>query len=227
MKKKFLQYFSPMEWTIWMVSVLVITLAFCLVGAFQPLTLVASLVGVTSLIFIAKGNVLGQFLIILFSILYAIVSYTQRYYGEMITYLGMSLPSAAVACVTWLKNPSKKGKSEVQIAEMSGKKWLFLAVFAAAVTAAFYFILKAFDTNRLYLSTLSVTTSIVPATLLIFRNPYYAVGYACNDLVLIGLWTYSCFSSLSYLPMLVCFITFFVNDMYGFYNWKRMQKRQK
>ena len=216
-----------MEWTIWMVSVLVITLAFCLAGDFQPLTLVASLVGVTSLIFIAKGNVLGQFLIILFSILYAIVSYTQRYYGEMITYLGMSLPSAAVACVTWLKNPSKKGKSEVQIAEMSGKKWLFLAVFAAAVTAAFYFILKAFDTNRLYLSTLSVTTSIVPATLLIFRNPDYAVGYACNDLVLIGLWTYSCFSSLSYLPMLVCFIAFFVNDMYGFYNWKRMQKRQK
>lgn len=227
MKKKFLKYFSPIEWTIWMVSVLVITLAFCLAGDFQPLTLVASLVGVTSLIFIAKGNVLGQFLIILFSILYAIVSYTQRYYGEMITYLGMSLPSAAVACVTWLKNPSKKGKSEVQIAEMSGKKWLFLAVFAAAVTAAFYFILKAFDTNRLYLSTLSVTTSIVPATLLIFRNPYYAVGYACNDLVLIGLWTYSCFSSLSYLPMLVCFIAFFVNDMYGFYNWKRMQKRQK
>ena len=225
--KNFLKYFTPFEWILWGVSVLVITLAFCLAGDFQPLTLCASLIGVTSLIFIAKGNVLGQFLIILFALLYAGVSYRQRYYGEMITYLGMSLPSAVVACVTWLKNPSKKGKSEVQIADMSGKKWLFLAVFAVGVTTAFYFILKAFDTNRLYLSTLSVTTSIIPATLLILRNPYYAVGYACNDLVLIGLWTYSCFSSLSYLPMLVCFIAFFVNDLYGFYNWKRIRKRQR
>ena len=32
--------------------------------------------------------------------------------------------------------------------------------------------------------------------------------------------------SIAYLPMMACFVTFFFNDLYGFYNWRRMQQRQ-
>ena len=51
-------------------------------------------------------------------------------------------------------------------------------------------------------------------------------GYTANDVVLIILWTVSTISDISYLPMLMCFVTFMANDVYGFYNWKRMQSRQ-
>lgn len=224
--KKLWQYFSNFEKGLWLGSVLVITLSFCLGGDFYPLSLIASLVGVTALIFVAKGNVIGQFLCVVFSILYALVSYTQRYFGEMITYLGMSLPSALVACVFWLKNPSKAGKSEVQIAKMTGKKTAFLCVSSLLVTVLFYFILRYFHTNNLYLSTLSVTTSFLASMLTIYRSPYYAVAYAGNDLVLIGLWLYACFSSLAYLPTLLCFFAFLFNDLYGFYSWKKRQRTQ-
>jgi nicotinamide riboside transporter PnuC len=77
--KKLLSYFSPFEWTLWITSIFAITLSFVLSGDFYFLTLIASLVGVSSLIFIAKGNVVGQFLIILFSILYGIISIRFRY----------------------------------------------------------------------------------------------------------------------------------------------------
>ena len=116
--QKILSYLSPFEWGLWACSSVVIILSYILGGDFYILTLIASLVGVSSLIFIAKGNVIGQFLIIAFSLLYGWVSLKFRYYGEMITYVFMSLPSAVVACVTWLKNPSEKGKAEVKIAKL-------------------------------------------------------------------------------------------------------------
>ena len=225
--RRLLKFLSPFEWALWICSMLVITVSFFLGADRYLLTLVASLLGVSALIFIAKGNVIGQFLIIIFSILYGIISWEFRYYGEMITYVFMSLPSAIVACVSWLRHPSKAGKSEVEISPMTAKKWTFLSLATAAVTAAFYFILKYFDTANLPLSTLSVTTSFFAAMLLILRSPYYAIGYAFNDVVLIGLWVLASMKSISYLPMVFCFLTFLVNDSYGFINWKRMQKRQK
>lgn len=225
--KRLLKFLSPFEWALWIFSLLVITVSFFLGADRYPLTLVASLVGVSALIFIAKGNVIGQFLIIAFSILYGIISWNFRYFGEMITYVFMSLPSAIVACISWLRHPSKAGKSEVEISPMTSKKWILLTLAATAVTTVFYFLLKYFNTANLPLSTVSVTTSFFAAMLLILRSPYYAIGYALNDVVLIGLWVLASIKSISYLPIVFCFLTFLVNDSYGFINWKRMQKRQQ
>ena len=224
--RRLLKFLSPFEWTLWICSMLVITVSFFLGADRYLLTLVASLLGVSALIFIAKGNVIGQFLIILFSILYGIISLTFSYYGEFVTYVFMSLPSAVVACITWLKNPSKQGKNEVAIAQVSAKKWGFLFLGAAAVTILFYFLLSYLNTANLIFSTISVFTSFFAAMLLICRSPYYALGYVANDVVLIVLWVLASIESLSYLPMVFCFLTFFVNDGYGFISWKRRQKRQ-
>ena len=228
--KKFLKekiaYFTWFERILWLCSVTLITVASCFSNDFDPLALITSLLGVSSLIFIAKGNFVGQIMIIIFSILYGIISIRAKYYGEMITYLFMSLPAAVVACISWLKNPSKKGKHEVQISALTLKKWLICGVLSAVVTFGLFFVLRYFNTNNLVVSTISVTTSMVAATLLFFRSPYYALAYVANDIVLIVLWITASVSDLSYLPTVVCFSTFLFNDTYSFINWKRMQKRQ-
>ncbi len=224
--KSLLQYFTPFEWALWGSSIFFILLSFLLSGDFYPVTLLASLVGVSALIFLAKGNVIGQFLTIAFSILYAIVSVRFHYWGEMITYVGMSLPASVFACVSWLKNPSKNGNSEVAIASMTKKKWIISILLSLLATLIFFFILRYFNTPNLTLSTISITTSFLAAALLFLRSRYYALAYAANDVVLIVLWILASIKSLSYLPMVVCFIAFLVNDSYGFFNWKRMQKRQ-
>lgn len=98
MRRKLLRYFSRAERLLWGLSVVFI-------GAFDRenyLTLAASLIGVTSLIFNAKGNPIGQVLMVLFSLLYGIISYTFAYYGEMVTYLGMTMPMAV--------QPTKTGR---------------------------------------------------------------------------------------------------------------------
>ena len=224
--KEIITYFTPFERVLWLCSVTLITVSSCLGKDFYPLSLIASILGVSSLIFIAKGNFVGQIMIMLFSILYGIISIRARYYGEMITYLFMSLPAAIFACISWLRNPSKQGKHEVQIGRLSATKWLICVGLSALATLLLFFVLRYFKTDNLIVSTISVTTSMLAASLLFFRSPYYALAYVANDLVLIVLWILASVRDLSYLPTVVCFTTFLFNDTYSFVNWTRMQKRQ-
>ena len=126
MLKKALGYFSVLEKVLWCSSVMLIITAFIMFDRENLLTLFASIIGVTSLIFNAKGNPFGQILMIIFSILYGIISFSCFYYGEMITYLGMTMPMAVFALVAWLRNPYKGKKSEVKVNSISVKESIFL-----------------------------------------------------------------------------------------------------
>lgn len=112
---KKIKYFSLTEIVLWCSSVALIILSFVIFDRENYLTLAASLIGVTSLVFNAKGNPFGQFLMVIFSILYGIISFTFSYYGEMVTYLGMTMPMALFALVSWLRNPYNGNKSEVKV----------------------------------------------------------------------------------------------------------------
>lgn len=214
------------EWTLWGVSLFLVLLSNILCGQVDAVNLAATTLGVTALIFIARGDVWGQILTVIFSILYGIISYRFRYWGEMITYLGMTLPIAMMSIITWLKNPYEQGKNEVRIAKMSGGGAALMWFLALSVTAVFYFILRAFDTPNLIPSTVSVATSFLACYLLMMRNSHYALFYAMNDVVLIVLWVLASVTDLSYLPMVVNFLMFLLNDMYGFISWKKREKKQ-
>ena len=166
------------------------------------------------------------FLMIIFSLLYGIISFTFSYYGEMITYLGMTMPMAVFALISWLRHPYNGNKLEVQVNHISKKETLFMWILTVIVTFIFYFILKAFHTANILPSTLSITTSFLAVYLTFRRSPYYAIAYACNDIVLILLWILATIHDITYLSVIVCFITFLVNDIYGFINWSRMAKKQ-
>lgn len=223
---KIFNYFSTFEKALWTFSVLVISVFFFWLDRTNWLSFVASLIGVTFLIFNAKGNPIGQFLTIVFSVLYGIISYSFSYYGEMITYLGMTAPMALFALISWLRNPFKGNKAQVKVNRISKKEIVFMVLLTIVVTVAFYFILSAFNTANIIPSTLSVTTSFLAVYLTFRRNPYFALAYATNDFVLIILWALASINDKSYISVLVCFVVFLINDLYGFINWKKMEKLQ-
>lgn len=215
------------EFVIWLLSVITIAVSFLLVSEKDYLTLTASLIGVTALIFVAKGEVLGQILTVVFSIFYGVISFKFRYFGELITYVGMTAPIALMSAVTWLKNPYKKGESEVKIAKLTKGKIILMIVLTAVTTFVFYFILRYFNTANLFFSTVSVATSFSASYLMLFRSPYYAVAYAANDVVLIILWVLASVTNIKYVPMVICFAIFLVNDLFGFISWQKRKKQQR
>lgn len=225
--KSLINYFTKAEIFLWCTSVTLILVSFIIFDRESFLTLSASLIGVTSLIFNAKGNPFGQLLMVVFSLLYGIISLTFAYYGEMITYLGMTAPMAVFALISWIRNPYNGNRAEVKVNRLSKKELIFMVLLTAVITWIFYYILAAFNTANLIPSTISVTTSFLAVYLTFRRSPFYALGYAANDIVLIILWVMATLSSISYLSVVVCFIIFLINDIYGFISWSKMQKRQQ
>lgn len=219
-------YFSKTERILWSISVLLIILSFCVFDRESYLTLAASLIGVTSLLFNAKGNPIGQALMIVFSLLYGMISFTFAYYGEMITYLGMTMPMALFALISWLRNPYKGNKAEVQVNSISKKEQILMWILTMIVTAVFFYILDCFHTANIVPSTLSVTTSFLAVYLTFRRCPTFALAYAANDVVLIVLWIMASVYDTKYISVVVCFVTFLINDIYGYINWQRMKHRQ-
>lgn len=221
-----LKYFSKAEWTLWISSVVLIVGTFVLFHQTDYLSLTASLIGATSLIFNAKGNPVGLVLGLAFCLLYGYISYTFAYYGEMLTYLGMTAPMSLYALICWLRHPSGAGRAEVKVGGITRREALFALALSIVVTTVFFFTLRAFHTANLLPSTISVTTSFLAVYLTARRSPLFAVAYAANDVVLIVLWSLATMQDPSYLSVVVCFVMFFVNDIYGFYNWSRMRRRQ-
>lgn len=212
---------------------LLLGLSYCVVAAsfllseeVDYLNLATSLIGVTGLIFLAKGMAIGQIITIVFSLCYGVVSFFFAYYGEVLTYVFMTLPMAVIALVEWIRNPYKDS-GEVAVAPVTWRKVVIMMLLAVVVTVVFYFPLKALSTPNLIFSTLSVTTSFVAVYLTYLRSPFYALAYAFNDVVLIVLWTLATIEDSSYAPMIACFVMFLANDIYGFVNWRRMQHRQR
>lgn len=218
-----IQSLTKKEWALWIISLILVAGSNILSPDFDLLTLIAALIGVTSLIFAAKGSGWGQVMMVIFSILYGIISYRFHYWGEMVTYLGMTLPMSVWSAVIWFKNPSKEDADIVEISSMTKKKWGWLAVITLIVTVIFFYILMYLKTPNLIFSTLSITTSFIAASLTLLRSSYYALFYAMNDVVLIVLWVLASIKNPVYIPVVVNFLIFLINDTYGFVSWKKRE----
>lgn len=224
--KRLLKYFTKIEWLLWSVSISVTILAFCLFDRRGYATLFASLVGETALIFIAKGNPIGQLLMIAFGTFYGVISFRCAYYGETLTYVGMTVPMSVFSLISWLKNPYKGNKAEVTVNRLSTREIIFAFCLTPVVTFGFYFALKALGTANLVTSTLSVATSFLAVYLTFRRSPFFSLAYALNDIVLIVLWLFASVKDATYVSVITCFSVFLVNDLYCFFSWKNREKKQ-
>lgn len=216
---------NKFELSLWIFSLVVLFISYFVTKS-SLINLLATTTGVTALMFLAKGEPLGQLLTIIFSILYALIAFKINYFSEVVTYLGMTLPSALIALVIWYRNPYEKSKTIVKIETLNRKQIILIILISLIILGIFYYLLKVLSTPYLLLATLSIFTSSIASLLTFFRSRYYALFYALNDLILITLWLLTTINKITFIPMVICFMVFFINDLYAFYNWKHLEKSQ-
>ena len=122
--KRLFNYFTLFEKLMWLFSIILIIFVFYIYKNNNYLYLIGNLIGVTALLFLAKGNPVGQILSIVFSLFYAYVSLSYRYYGECITYAFMTLPVAVVSTIAWFKHPYQDNNAEVEVVKLKLKDYL-------------------------------------------------------------------------------------------------------
>lgn len=190
------------------------------------LTTICSIVGIITALLLAKGKNLGQIVGLLIVALYSIVSFKNKFYGEVIIYLCIMLPMYIIGIISWLKHQNKETNT-VEVNSIKTKEWIIVSIVSLIAFISIYFLLKLFNTNQLFISSLSVIDSLFAIYLGIRRSKYSFYFYVVNDLILILLWGIPVISgSLILLPMVFNPIINFINDVYGIYNWKKLEKIQ-
>ncbi len=223
MKSKFTNPFAGFEkheWILWIVSLAIVTASSVIAPNADFLTWLTTVLGVTALVFAAKGHVMAQVASIVFCVLYSVIACRYHYWGEMFTFLGMSTPMCIWSLVTWLKNPSDHKADEVKVRTLSRKGTAGVLLVSIPVTVVFGLVLRWLNTPNLNVSTISVTASFLGAAFSVLRSPWYALSYAFNDIILIILWVLASLTDTAYIPVAVNFIIFLVNDLYAFYCWR-------
>lgn len=226
--KKLFKDWNLFEIIFMFASILVLTLCFAFSSDRNAFSFIVSIIGVVAVLMVAKGLTIAPIVNIVYCVIYSIMSIIECYYGEAIIYIFLMIPIYAMSIVSWLRNKNPDNESTVQIKAIKGKEYLYLGIATVVATVGFYFLLKVLNTSELIVSTLSLVSSAVASYLMLRRCSYYAVGFIVNDVILIILWGLAMINSgLGYLPTVISFVVFLVNDIYGLIHWKIEEKKQK
>lgn len=175
---------------------------------------------------LAKGKFSCYIIGIISTFFYAFVSYSNSYYGEVIIAMGCTLPLMIVGLINWLKH--QDNTNTVIIKEITKKELILVLLSQIVMFFGYYYLLKAFNTNNLLVSTFSVMASIIATYLTARRCEHGFIGFIINDIILIVLWGIPVINGeLNIIPVLICPVLLLINDIYGVYNWKRIKDNQK
>ncbi|MBP3431269.1 MAG: nicotinamide mononucleotide transporter [Clostridia bacterium] len=226
--KNFLKQFKWWELTcigVFLAAVLV----FGIVFKSSALVICQSLVGVVTVCCLAKGLVVGSIMGIAHVALYCVISYFNNYFGEIIVSACLTLPSYLISIYTWFKNRSEENRMVVKVSKTPNWKELLLAVGGvAAISVGMFFLLQAFNTANLLLSTFSVGTSILASYMMIRRSELNFVCYIINNFICIAMWlSVMQQADVSYVTVLVNYIVFLFINVYGVVNWLLLKKKQR
>ena len=189
-------------------------------------TLYTSLYLITALL-MSKGKVECYFVGFVSVFFYGIVSYNQGYYGELIVTIFLTFPIMIIGIISWLRHQDKE-EDTVIISSLSKKEITMVLLSQFILYWIYYFILKAFNTDLLVISTISIVTSVLATYFEARRSELSLICYVANDLVIIALWLIPILKGQTELiSVLVGPILLLINDIYGTYNWNRLKKKQK
>ena len=189
-------------------------------------TLYTSLYLITALL-MSKGKVECYFVGFVSVFFYGTVSYNQGYYGELIITAFLTFPIMIIGIISWLRHQDKE-EDTVIISSLSKKEITIALLSQLVLFGIYYFILKAFNTDLLVISTMSVVTSVLASYFEARRSELSLFCYIANDLVIITLWLIPIISGqIELISVLVGPILLLINDIYGSYNWRRLKNQQK
>ena len=188
------------------------------------LTQLCSITGILCAITQAKGKVISQFIGLVIVVLYSILSFQNKFYGEVIIYIFIMLPLFISGIISWIKNLNKETNT-VNENTLHKKEWIILTIVSIVLFVILYYLLKYFNTNQLLVSTLSLVTSLFATYLVARRSKYGFLFYIGNDIILFILWGGQIIKGdFALIPILVNPIINFINDSYAWQSWNKREK---
>lgn len=186
------------------------------------LSFVTAIAGVIASILCAKGMASNYIFKLLSVIIYVVISYNHKLYGEVIFNITYYVPMIFIGMIKWKKNKIK-GNSYVQTRTMKKRQFDMIIVLSVIATLISYLILSQMGDKLALLDSVTTILALIAMYLEVERYAESWIVWIIVDLTSIMLW-YAALVSIrsSNIVILIMWCSYFVNSIYGYINWKKL-----
>lgn len=182
--------------------------------------ILASLTGVTCVILCGMGKVSNYFFGTINVVLYAIVAWKAKYYGDVMLNLIYYFPTNIIGWVLWSKNINKEN-NEVYKKRMTLKQNIFLAIISVAGVLGYSYILKLLGGNLPIVDSMSTVFSVIAQILMIKRFMEQWIIWIIVDFVSVIMWIAAFFNGGESVAVLMMWSVYLANAIIMFVKWKK------
>lgn len=186
--------------------------------------IVASLTGVTCVILCGMGRVSNYFFGTINVVLYAIVAWKARYYGDVMLNLLYYFPTNIIGWVVWSKHLNQE-KNEVYKKRMTLMQDILLAIISAAGVLGYSYILKLLGGNLPIVDSMSTVFSVIAQILMIKRFTEQWVIWIIVDIVSVIMWIAAFFNGGESVAVLMMWSVYLANAVIMFVKWLKESKQ--
>ena len=181
--------------------------------------IIASLTGIWCVVLVAKGKIANYYFGIISVIAYAYVAFSRQYYGEVMLNMIYFLPMQFVGIFLWRKRMLSKKNDDIRVRYMTNKQRLLWALVTIAATILYGYFLKYLGGNLPFFDSSSTVMSVIAMILMVFVFVEQWVLWILVDIVSVIMWFTVLINGGNDIAVLVMWIAFLANAIYGLYNW--------
>ena len=170
------------------------------------------------MILCGMGKVSNYFFGTINVLLYAIVAWNAKYYGDVMLNLFYYFPTNMIGWVAWIKHMDKE-KNEVYKKRMTWKQDVMLAFISVVGVLGYSYVLKLLGGNLPMVDSMSTVFSVIAQILMIKRFMEQWIIWIVVDIVSVIMWIAAFFNGGESIAVLIMWSVFLVNAVIMFVKW--------
>lgn len=187
-----------------------------------PLNIIAGIAGVISVVLCAKGKVEFYFIGFVQTVTYLILSWQNRFYGEVIENV-FYFVTMIWGIFVWKNNSvtNEDGTTDVLAKKFTALQWVASIVITAVATVLMGMWLTSIGSQQAYTDAATNVLAIFAQLLMVRRYREQWLWWIIIDLLCIKMWFVA-----GNWSMVAMYIAWTANCIYGWYNWSKLNKNQ-
>jgi len=209
---------------IWLITFTIINIYLFFVWHDTVIGLIASITGMLCVVLTAKAKISSFYYGLINIFAYSYVAYQSRYYGDVMLNMLYFLPMTFVGIYYWKKNSKKEDKGIVRVRSQNWKQRIMWFSISIVALIDYGLILKIIRGTLPFIDSTTTVFSIIATIMLNKRLTEQWFYWIMVDVLSLVMWIYIFMTSGGDISMLVMWSAFLVNAIYGYINWRRMEK---
>lgn len=222
-------WFAKHFWTgyswaerLFLISMLALQIIVFCIAPESPLSIIAGIAGVISVVLCAKGKTVFYFIGFVQTISYLFLAWEAKFYGEVLENI-FYFVTMIWGIFVWKKNSVQNddGTEDVASKKFTVKQWIVSIIATIIATVAMGYWLDSIGSAQAYTDAATNVLAVFAQILMVRRYREQWLWWLIIDLLCIKLWWVA-----GNWTMVAMYVAWTINCIYGWVNWSKLNKNQ-